>query len=278
MSEFLFYILKSAICLSVFYIFVKAFLSRDTFFHINRFVILLGTLACIVLPLVEVELTETMIIQKPISELKNIIVTDTQNEVTPLNVIEENEENHFLGSTIPWALLVFVIYLLGVFVNIFLVLKSYLSMLSVMEKGKGQKYGKYILLLTDKNVVPFSWMRCIVLSRTDYAQSANEILIHEVAHIKYRHVYDNCFMELISLLQWFNPAIWLLKRELKDVHEYQADMRVLESGIDATKYQLLLVKKAVGVSSYTLANSFNHSKIKKRITMMLKEKSKSGHI
>ena len=80
-------------------------------------------------------------------------------------------------------------------------------------------------------------------------------------------------MECIILLQWFNPAAWLLKRELKDIHEYQADTSVLQSGIDATTYQLLLVKKAVGASSYTLANSFNHSKIKKRITMMLKEKS-----
>jgi hypothetical protein len=80
-------------------------------------------------------------------------------------------------------------------------------------------------------------------------------------------------MELVLLFQWFNPAIWLLKREMKDIHEYQADISVLKSGIDATKYQLLLVKKAVGASSYTLANSFNHSKIKKRITMMLKIKS-----
>ena len=94
-----------------------------------------------------------------------------------------------------------------------------------------------------------------------------------MAHIKHRHSIDLIYMELVILMQWFNPAVWLLKRELKDIHEYQADISVLESGIDATKYQLLLVKKAVGASSYTLANSFNHSKIKKRITMMLKEKS-----
>jgi len=80
-------------------------------------------------------------------------------------------------------------------------------------------------------------------------------------------------MEVILWLHWFNPAAWLLKRELKDIHEYQADKGVLAQGIDATKYQLLLVKKAVGSSLYTLANSFNHSKIKKRITMMLKGKS-----
>ena len=80
-------------------------------------------------------------------------------------------------------------------------------------------------------------------------------------------------METTLLLQWFNPTVWLLKRELRDIHEYQADKGVLSQGIDATKYQLLLVKKAVGSSLYTLANSFNHSKIKKRITMMLKKKS-----
>ena len=92
-------------------------------------------------------------------------------------------------------------------------------------------------------------------------------------HLRYHHSLDLVFLEIVLLTQWFNPAVWLLKRELRDIHEYQADNGVLNHGIDATKYQLLLVKKAVGSSLYTLANSFNHSKIKKRITMMLKKKS-----
>lgn len=120
---------------------------------------------------------------------------------------------------------------------------------------------------------PFSWGRYIFLSEDDYRNHPDEILTHEKMHLRHNHSVDLVYMETILLLQWFNPAVWLLKRELRDIHEYQADKGVLNQGIDATKYQLLLVKKAVGSSLYTLANSFNHSKIKKRITMMLKKKS-----
>ena len=72
---------------------------------------------------------------------------------------------------------------------------------------------------------------------------------------------------------WMNPLVWLMESSFRDVHEYEADDAVLRSGVNASQYLLLLVKKAVGSSSYALANSFNHSLLKNRITMMLKKKS-----
>ena len=146
-------------------------------------------------------------------------------------------------------------------------------MFVLIRSGRKLQQGRYTLILVPSCVSPFSWGRSIILSEEDYEKHPDEILTHEMMHLKSHHSIDLLFMECILWLHWFNPAIWLLKRELKDIHEYQADKGVLTQGVDATKYQLLLVKKAVGSSLYTLANSFNHSKIKKRITMMLKGKS-----
>ena len=87
------------------------------------------------------------------------------------------------------------------------------------------------------------------------------------------HSADLLLTDLCGCLQWFNPAMWLLRRELRDIHEYEADEAVISSGIDAKSYQLLLIRKAVGGRWYSIANSFNHSKLKNRITMMLRKKS-----
>jgi len=117
-------------------------------------------------------------------------------------------------------------------------------------------------------------MKYIVISRRDWEDSKDEILTHEMAHIRYRHSWDILLSGVCVVFHWFNPAAWLLKQELQNIHEYEADECVINQGIDAKRYQLLLIKKAVGTQRFTsMANSFNHSKLKKRITMMLKSKS-----
>ncbi len=88
-----------------------------------------------------------------------------------------------------------------------------------------------------------------------------------------RHSFDLLVTDLAGCLQWFNPAMWLLRRELRAIHEYEADEAVLDSGVDARQYQLLLIRKAAGGRWYSVANSFNHSKLKNRITMMLRKRS-----
>lgn len=164
------------------------------------------------------------------------------------------------------------IYLSGGIVVLLFFCVSVSSMLKVIRESRKIRREGYILCLLHRNISPFSWGRYIVLSETDYRNYPDEILIHEQTHVKKRHTVDLLFMEILLLLNWFNPVVWLLKRELREIHEYEADMSVLNKGINATKYQLLLVKKAID-GRYTLANSFNHSKIKNRVMMMLKERS-----
>ena len=128
-------------------------------------------------------------------------------------------------------------------------------------------------MVHDHDIAPFSWMHWIVIARKDLEENGREILIHELAHIRNRHSWDLLLADLCIFVQWFNPAAWLLKQELQNIHEYEADETVLREGVNARNYQMLLIKKAVGTKLYSIANSFNHSSLKKRITMMLKEKS-----
>lgn len=275
MAAFLLYLIKSGTCLILFYVCFKALFSNDTFFRFNRWLLLTGTFICLLLPAIPVKTARITRIQQPFVRLESLI-----NENHSLTVPADSEiknviptETNRPNRPFPWIGIAGVFYLSGCIICLGTVILSFHRMSKLIGSGKKVKQGKYILILTPGPIPPFSWGHYIILSEEDYMNHPEEILTHEKMHIRYHHSSDLIFIETVLVFQWFNPATWLLKRELRDIHEYQADKGVLNQGIDATKYQLLLVKKAVGSSLYTLANSFNHSKIKKRITMMLKKKS-----
>lgn len=275
MGALLLYILKSTICLILFYLGFKALLSNDTFFRFNRWVLLVGIATCMLLPAIKIQTSEPLLIQQPIIHLEKMIA----GEETVVTYLSDNnpEVDRAPVATpakmIDWGQIIALLYWAGFIFCLMTTLLSFRKMFVLIRSGRKLQQGRYTLIIVPSCVSPFSWGRYIILSEEDYEKYPDEILTHEMMHLKSHHSIDLLFMECILWLHWFNPAIWLLKRELKDIHEYQADKGVLTLGIDATKYQLLLVKKAVGSSLYTLANSFNHSKIKKRITMMLKGKS-----
>ena len=275
MGALLLYILKSTICLILFYLGFKALLSNDTFFRFNRWVLLVGIATCMLLPAIKIQTSEPLLIQQPIIHLEKMIAGE-ETVVTYLS--DNNPEVDMIPVVTPakmidWGQIIALLYWAGFIFCLMTTLLSFRKMFVLIRSGRKLQQGRYTLILVPSCVSPFSWGRYIILSEEDYVKHPDEILTHEMMHLKSHHSIDLLFMECILWLHWFNPAIWLLKRELKDIHEYQADKGVLTQGVDATKYQLLLVKKAVGSSLYTLANSFNHSKIKKRITMMLKGKS-----
>lgn len=275
MGALLLYILKSTICLILFYLGFKALLSNDTFFRFNRWVLLVGIATCMLLPAIKIQTSEPLLIQQPIIHLEKMIageetvvtyLSDNTPEVDRTPVVTP-------AKMIDWGQIIALLYWAGFIFCLLTTLLSFRKMFVLIRSGRKLQQGRYTLIIVPSCVSPFSWGRYIIISEEDYEKYPDEILTHEMMHLKSHHSIDLLFMECILWLHWFNPAIWLLKRELKDIHEYQADKGVLTQGVDATKYQLLLVKKAVGSSLYTLANSFNHSKIKKRITMMLKGKS-----
>jgi TonB-dependent SusC/RagA subfamily outer membrane receptor len=169
-----------------------------------------------------------------------------------------------------------IVYITGVVVTSGFSILSFVRMSALLTNKDSQRKsigGGVTLIIHKESASPFSWMSYIAISEKDYNENAREILSHEMAHIKGLHSADIIIAELMRILHWFNPAVWLLKQEIRNIHEFQADEAVINSGIDAKQYQLLLIKKAVGDRLYTMANSFNHSKLKNRITMITKKKS-----
>ncbi|NDV81197.1 M56 family metallopeptidase [Bacteroides sp. 51] len=261
------YILKAAVCLAIFYLFYRLLLSRETFHRFNRIAVLSILVISLLIPFCEVKVTEQNEVHQTVLSLEQLLLLADMMEEVP--VLETQSEKTL------WVHVILYIYLVGILFFTCRNLYSLIRLGFLLKSGKREKLENgIILVIHDKNdLSPFSWMRYVVISRKDLEENGKEILIHELAHIRKRHSIDLLIADVCIFFQWFNPAAWLLKQELQNIHEYEADETVIKEGIDAKQYQLLLIKKAVGTRLYSMANSFNHSKLKKRITMMLKEKS-----
>ena len=149
--------------------------------------------------------------------------------------------------------------------------------MALIQRGESIRYDDFTLVLIDRpEIAPFSFFKKVVVSRADYERHGEMIATHELAHICSRHWFDLLSAEILLCVQWYNPAAWLMLAQLREVHEYEADEKVVTSGFDKKKYQYLLLEKAAGVCFQSCANSLNHSKLKKRIAMMYKSKSSPG--
>lgn len=270
MGIFLIYILKSAVCLSLFYLFYRLLLSKETFHRFNRIALLGILFLSLLIPFIEVTTTHQSELNQTMLTVEQLLMMAEAGamESAEMEIVQPEE------LSISWVQVLLLFYLAGIVFFACRNLYSLSRLLLLIKSGKRERLdGGIRLIVLEREVAPFSWMRYIVISRKDLEEDGREILIHEMAHIRNRHSIDLLITDVCLFFQWFNPGIWLLKQELQNIHEYEADETVINEGIDAKEYQLLLIKKAVGTRLYSMANSFNHSKLKKRITMMLKEKS-----
>lgn len=264
MGTFLVYILKSSLCLALFYLFYRLLLSKETFHRFNRIALLGVMLISCLLPLVRVTVDRATVVNTSVM----LVEEDMLMYPWEMQTVVQEE------AAFPWREWLVAVYLLGIFFFLLRNLWSLVRMLYLIRHSRCRQMENGIcLVIHQAGFAPFSWMKYIVISQTDLDENGTDILIHEEAHIRNRHSLDLLLVELCVWLQWFNPAAWLLKQELQNVHEYEADEAVLRQGIDAKRYQMLLIKKAVGARLYSIANSFNHSSLKKRITMMIRKKS-----
>ena len=264
MGTFFAYILKTAIFLIVYYLFYKLLMSRETFHRFNRVALVSLLLLSFVLPLCE-SLFKGMGTGEGLVALEGMIAMATS--------VEDAEAAQIPTSHILLGVLMLT-YLGGIVLFTLRSLISYFSLAKQLRKGERKTLEDgTIVCLHEEQIAPFSWMHYIVASRKDIEESGVAILCHELGHIHNHHTFDLILTEVALILQWFNPAIWLMRRELQTIHEYEADEAVLDYGIDAKSYQLLLIKKAAGSRLQSITNSLHQSSIKKRITMMLKKKS-----
>ena len=265
MGTFLVYILKSAVCLAIFYLFYRLLLSKETFHRFNRMALLGVMLLSCLLPLVKVTVEQASPVNAQVMSMEDLLLMYQWNSEA---VVEEG------SRPFHWQEGLVLVYFVGLFFVIVRHLWSLGRMLYLIRHSRCERLDNGVCLVVHRRkLAPFSWIRYIVISETDLKESGHHILVHEMAHIHHRHSWDLLLTEACAWLQWFNPAIWLLKQELQNIHEYEADEEVLRQGINAKEYQMLLIKKAVGARLYSIANSFNHSSLKKRITMMIRKKS-----
>lgn len=275
MSAILLYSIKSAIVLSMLYLPYMLMLRRESFFRFNRLILLGILLLSLVLPLCNIpwmSLDHQPVVQA--AQLQMLELGIPVHVLPEVQVVADGAASQG-ASRFSVFFLVSLIYIIGMAV----LLVARFWQIGRLQFGLRQgvlwhndEQGVRIYCHSG-DVAPFSWMKNIVISQKDFDEAGREIILHETGHIQNGHSWDVVLLTLVQMLQWWNPLAYVLGISLRDVHEYEADNFVLEQGVSAQGYQLLLIRKAVGSGSYAFANSFNHSLTKKRITMMKKMKS-----
>lgn len=269
METFFVYLVKSSVCILFYELFYRLFLRGETFHRLNRIVLLVSLILSLLLPLFDVSEWFATAGQNRALPLTELTVS-LQELVVEQKTAALSDHN---GMTV--SVVLFGIYLTGV---VLLLLKNlfvfvYLNRLLKRCRREQTADGQVYYRCPDQ-IGPFSWLGRVVLSSADDGALTSCILAHERAHVQLGHSLDLVLVELFLCFQWFNPAAWWLKKDLRLVHEYEADRYVLSSGFDACTYQLLLIRKSVGPKLYNMVHSFNNYSLKKRITMMMKRKSK----
>ena len=284
MATFIIYIIRWAIVLTMLYSLFGLFLKRETLHGFNRIVLLAILMASMVLPLCQIETERKNIVtqsremieyqianvQNPLSgDVKKVIITNPDNGVKYTHIPIRDDVNAYI-------LIAIAIYLLGLLVCWLRYLWQLSALLLLIHRSKridveGLPKGVHALVHPDIKT-PCSWMRWMLLNPTDV--NVRPIIKHELSHIRLGHSWDMLLCELTCRMLWFLPFVWMLRQDLRDVHEYQADRRVLQGGINDEEYQLLLIKKATSTGLQPVVNALNQSPIKRRFKMMYRKPSR----
>lgn len=272
------YMLKWALCLALLYIPFALLLRKETFATFNRILLLAIIAVSAILPTIVVTFPVEVEIVKIIDAAGNTVSETPSIEIPHTGTLPA--DSPFADKAFRWKDIfntetLLIIYLTGVFIALVLRAAEIVKILrdirrcNIIETGHN---GMTIHYRTNDGA-PFSWFRHTVISKRDYEECGNEILLHEEGHYRHGHSWDMLLLSIVKSLQWFNPFAYMLANDMKEIHEYEADRYVLEHHGNAKAYQLLLLKKAVGDTAFNLANNFNQSCVRKRIMMMARKPS-----
>jgi len=260
MSGFLSYLLRSALYLTVFYTFFLLVLRRSSAFRLNRFTLLAGSVVCLLLPLLHLTVAGPTLYSEVAERLSASAGLASDEALF-------GAEGLSASRTVSWLHILLLVYILGAVTVLAVEARSYLRMFRLLRRTPYELHDGCRLYLLDRDIPSFSWMHNILMSRSDY-ETLPAILAHEQAHVRCGHSWDLVLFGVLSILQWFNPLVWICQGELKLLHEYEADDAVLKQGIDGVQYQKLLIRKAIGETQFLQANGFNHAQLKLRIRQM----------
>lgn len=259
----LFYLLRASICMALFYDFYKLFFSRTTFHAANRLLLALMLLFTAWLPACRYNLLPHPSQSEIIWVLQPIPGVAVETPLAPQ-----------AGVEIPWVLVLTLVYGVGLLFFLWRYAHGLLQIRGIISKSERRPLpGGFDLCISDRDIPPFSWMKHIVISRTDWSSENGAVVNHETAHALRKHSWDKMSFDFFACIFWFNPFAWLFRREIQSIHEFQADEYVITHGADATQYQLLLIRKSAGKQVFALANNFLQRDLQKRIRMMTKRKT-----
>ena len=242
------YVIKAAITLALLYSCFFIFLSKETFHRFNRCMLVGIMLVSLVMPMFHFTTSHPTTLNEEVYIVQNYIEHDTP----PIIVTAQQAQGITWIQALTW------IYLAGVVLMLILTLVQAISLIRFMSSGVRHTDTKgNTVILHNNDVPPFSIFRYIVMSVKDYESSRQYILTHEQEHIRLGHTYDLLLLQGMKTLMWFNPFIWFLSRDLKAVHEYEADQAVINQGIELQPF----------------TNNLNHGSLKKRIVMMYQKPS-----
>jgi len=256
MNNTILYLIESGVCLVLFYVIYWAFLKKETFFAINRFFLLFSIPISFLIPLFKIP---SPFPAKALIEKTYVAGQPTGTQIQYPGTIDIVLLIFFIGAGF------FLLRFLYKIIQLFILIKRY----------GYQKYDGINVVFVDKNSAPFSFFNFLFINKSEISkQDFNRIISHELVHIKQYHSIDLILMEGLTIFQWFNPFVWPYKKSLKETHEYLADNSVIAQGCSKAKYLLLIFEQHVGMKLFEFANNFNHSQIKRRITMMEKIQSR----
>lgn len=274
---FLTYILKASALTAVFTLLYHLLMRKDTFLRIGRAVLVSSLAIAYILPLcritrhVEIEAHTATVEQAVISDAADMV-----NSIAPSVAVTSDSDvtaEPADRETSGWFLVLLTAYLAGAAFLICRIAVSIMRVRSILGKcTKTSSDNGITVLESDGDIQPFSWMNYIVLPSGKAADCA--ILAHEKAHVALRHSHELLLVDILSIPQWFNPAIWLLRRDLCRLHEFEADACVLASGFDSGHYQNVLIGFASASMTIPYTNSFRSSNLKDRILMINRRTSK----
>ena len=254
------YIIKSALTLALLYTCIMPLLEKETFHRLNRIIVLGCLLLSFIIPLIHFT-----------SGTNQTIEMVRQAVQLPEILIDGNAKKQSVWSLTD---ILICIYTLGGVAMLSLTAIQTMSLMLRLRRCEHITDNKgNIIVLTDYATSPFCLFHYIVMSHDDYANNRCFVLTHEQEHIRLRHYIDLIILQFATIIQWFNPFVWLIGKNLKAIHEFEVDEAVLNKGIDATQYQKFLVVKAVGNRLQPFANNLNKESLKRRIIMMNQKKS-----
>ncbi len=256
MDSLLIYLVKSGCCLGLFYIVFWVFLQKETHFRLNRWYLILSLILSFILPLIPLE-----------SPIRQVSISDgisgtVNTEITQrtVNIFD------FFG----------VAFLLGAGFYLIRALVQWISLARMIAGKSRTRFAGCQLIETDNARVPFSFFYYIFIPSQGHLKSCfQQMLEHEMVHVRQWHTLDNILLELLVIIQWWNPFVWPYRRSLKETHEFLADFGVIAQGCDSVSYQMLILEQVVGDGLFAIANSFHQSQIKRRIAMLTKRRSRN---